>query len=253
MVLSWELAALGVVATGVLAIAAIAFGALTRPAGALAAVFGSVIVVLVGYPYLALLVLFVFASSLATRYGFEEKERRHVQEGRAGERGVSNVLAHIVIPTGLALVAALTPSVLPLSALAFLYACAISFGAADTFASEFGVLWGRARSILTFRPVAAGTNGGVSLLGELWAFVGGATTAVLAFGLFTVFRSDAPMASLLIAGVLAAGFLGCQVDSLLGELLENRGYLSKGSTNFFGMLSAVLIGIGILFVAGQTV
>ncbi len=250
MVLSWEYAAVGVAATGLLAAAAVAAGALTRPAGALAAVFGSVIVILAGFPYLALLILFVAASSLATRYGFQEKKRRAVQEGSAGERGVDNVLAHIVLPTALVVVSASAPAVLPSALLAFLYAGAISFGAADTFASEFGVLAGRARSILTFKPVPAGTNGGISLLGELWAFVGAATTATVGFLLFDAFAAPRFSVLLLIAGVTAAGFLACQVDSVLGETLENRGYLSKGGTNLLGMLSAVLIALALARGAG---
>ncbi len=243
MVLSWELATVGVVVTGALAGGAIAAGALTRSAGLLAAVFGSVIVILAGFPYLALLVLFVAASSLATRFAFQEKKRRAVQEGTAGERGTGNVLAHIVIPTALVVFAAAAPSVLPAATLALLYTCAIAFGGADTFASEFGVLSGRARSILTLKPVVPGTNGGVSLLGELWGFLGAAVTAILGYFLFVVADAPLPSAALMVVGVLAAGFLACQVDSVLGELFENRGFLSKGGTNFLGMLSAVLFGL----------
>jgi uncharacterized protein (TIGR00297 family) len=250
MVLSLGLAALGVGVTLALAGAAVAAGALTRAAGVLAAVFGSFIVVLAGFPFLALLILFVAASSLATRYGFEEKARRKVQEGTRGERGITNVLAHIVIPYLLVLAAVQLPDRLPQSTLAFLYTAAIAFGAADTFASEFGVLSGRARSILTLRPVPAGTNGGVSLLGELWAFVGAAVTAAVGAGLFALFGAPQPAIPLMVGGVLVAGFGACQVDSLLGELLENRGFLGKGSTNFFAMLSAVGIGVGILALAG---
>ena len=33
------------------------------------------------------------------------------------------------------------------------------------------------------------------------------------------------------------GWLGCQVDSLLGALLENRGYLGKHSVNFLATFS----------------
>ena len=250
MVHTWELAGVGVVVTGCLAGAAIGARALTPAAGALAAVFGSVIVVLAGFGFLALLVLFVVASSAATRYGFGEKLRRRLQEGQAGERGVSNVLAHIVLPTVLVLGATAAPGLLPAAPLAFLYACAIAFGAADTFASEFGVLSGRARSILSGRPVDAGTNGGVSLLGELWAFVGAATTAAIGVGLFVLFVTPVPIPALMIAGVIGAGFLGCQVDSLLGELFENRGWLTKGSTNFLAMLTSILIGAAILALAG---
>ncbi|MCI4346026.1 MAG: DUF92 domain-containing protein [Thermoplasmata archaeon] len=240
MVLPLELAVVGALATGLLALAAVISGALTRSAGVVAAAFGLVIVILGGFPYLALLVLFVVASVLATRYGFEEKQRRHVQEGTAGERGVWNVVAHIVLPTALVLGFALAagdvalPPLLPL-----LYTAALAFGAADTFASEFGVLSGKAWGILSLRPVEPGTNGGVSVLGTLWAFTGAATTAIVGWLLFVVFRAPVLDAGFAITVALLSGFLACQVDSLLGALLENRGVLTKGSTNFLAMLSSI--------------
>ncbi|MGI0151753.1 MAG: DUF92 domain-containing protein, partial [Thermoplasmata archaeon] len=244
MMLPWELAGAGILVTLGLAAAAVAARALTGPAGALAAVFGSVIVVLGGFPYLALLALFVLASGLATRYRFEEKRRRHLQEGRRGERGISNVLAHVIVPTALVVLAVAEPRALPADALPLLYTAAIAFGGADTFASEFGVLAGHARSLLTGRPVPPGTNGGVSATGQLWALVGAGTTAAVAGGLFLLAGNPSSALTLLLVGATAAGFLSCQVDSLLGEILENRGLLSKGGTNLLGMLSSVALAAG---------
>jgi uncharacterized protein (TIGR00297 family) len=250
VVLSLFPAAFGIVFTIALAVGAVAAYALTPVAGVVAAAFGVVIVVLVGYPYLALLILFVVASVLATRYRIDEKRKKHVQEGVAGERGVSNVVAHIVLPTALAIAGGWSPALLTAPALAVLYASALAFGAADTFASELGVLAGSARSILTFRKVSPGTNGGVSAVGEAWAFVGAAITAIVGLGLFRAFDSAVPSTGIFFATVVPAGFLGCQVDSVLGETLENRGVLTKGSTNFLGMLGAVAIAAVLLVVLG---
>jgi len=241
----------GVAATAVLALLAVKGRALTPTAGAVAAGFGVVIVVSVGFPYLILLVLFVGASFLATRYRIEEKRGRNLQEGLAGERGVSNVLAHIVIPTALALLGGFgfgAPSTI-----AILYSSALSFAAADTLASEFGVLAGRARSILTFREVAPGTNGGISGRGEAFAMASAVATAVVGLGLFEVFGSPIGSLPLFLLAVIVAGFLGCQVDSVLGEALENRGWLTKGSTNFFGMLSSIAIALGLVLAVRGTV
>jgi len=240
--LGWVLAILGVAVTLLLAAGAVWGRALTAPAGAVAAVFGCLIVVLAGFPFLALLILFVVASVLATRYRFEEKQRQNLQEGRSGERGVSNVLAHIVLPTALVIGASAFPSAVSPSALAALYTSALAFGASDTFASEFGVLAGHARSILSYRPVTPGTNGGVSALGEAFAFAGALTTAVVGLGLFALFGDLPREGTVFLGAVTVAGFVGCQIDSVLGEGLENRGYLTKGSTNLLGMLSAVAIG-----------
>jgi len=244
------LAVLGGIVTGLLAVGAVVARALTPAAGAVAAVFGIVIVVFVGFPFLSLLILFVAASALATRYGFERKRSQHLQEGRAGERGVSNVVAHIVVPTGLAVAGGVSPPLIPPAATALFFASALAFGGADTFASEFGVLSGHARSILTGKPVPPGTNGGVSRNGQLAALGAAVTTACVGLALFLGFGSPLPNLVLFVLAVSVAGFLACQVDSVLGEVLENRGILTKGSTNFLGMVSAVGIAAVALALAG---
>jgi uncharacterized protein (TIGR00297 family) len=234
-------ATVGISITIFLAAGAVVSEALTPLAGIVAAIFGSIIVVAGGFPFLALLVLFVVASALATRYGFERKNAAHVQEGRHGERGISNVVSHIVVPLALVLVPVASPGIVSLPVLAYLYTSALAFGASDTFASEFGVLTGHARSILSGRSVPPGTNGGVSAAGQAWALVGALTTSLVGAGLFFIFGVPLLSAILTLGGVTLAGFLGCQLDSALGEMFENRGWLTKGSTNFVAMVLTTLI------------
>lgn len=253
MVLPLIQSVIGIAVTIVLSAGAVRAGALTLFAGVVSTSFGAFIVVIGGYPFLALLVLFVVASVLATRYRFEDKRRKNVQEGTHGERGVANVLAHVIVPSGLVAIGWLFPAILPAASAAFLYTAALAFGAADTFASEFGVLAGRARSLLTGKLVTPGTNGGVSALGQAWAFVGAFTTALIGAGLFRLFDySESPFGTYLL-GVTIAGFLGCQVDSVLGETLENRRLLTKGSTNLIAMFLTVLIAWGLLVAFGSGV
>lgn len=240
--------AVGVVVTVVLSVAATVARALTPAAAAVAAAFGIAIVLVAGFGFLLLLVVFVALSSLATRYRFEEKARRHVQEGRSGERGVSNVLAHIVLPTAIALAGGV--GWIPLAAATVLFAGALAFAAADTLASEFGVLMGAAVSIVSFRPVTPGTNGGVSTVGEMFAIAGSVGTALVGFALFRAFGDPIGLTRVFLPSVGVAGFVACQVDSVLGETLENPGYLTKGGTNFLGMLSAIALGAAIAGLAG---
>ncbi len=248
MVLALVPSLIGVGITVGLAGLAVRARALTGFGGAVAAAFGAVIVVLAGFAYLALLVLFVVASSLATRVGFHRKELAQLQEGRHGERGVSNVLSHILAPTALVVLAAVSPATVPAPALMWMYTGALAFGTSDTFASELGVLSGQARSIITGRPVPPGTNGGVSVQGEGWAAVGAIATALVAAGLFLALGGPLPTASFVLFAALA-GFLGCQIDSILGDTLENRGWLTKGGTNFLGMLSSIAI-VALILQAG---
>jgi uncharacterized protein (TIGR00297 family) len=240
--------AVGVVLTIVLAVGAAVGRALTPAAAAVAAVFGITIVVLAGFGFLLLLVVFVAVSSFATRYRFDEKRRRHVQEGRTGERGVSNVLAHIVLPTAIAL--GIGVGRLPEDLGAVLFAAALAFASADTLASELGVLTGRAVAILTLRPVEAGTNGGVSTVGEMFAIAGAVGTALVGVGLFGAFSEGVGRPWVFLLAVGGAGFVACQVDSVLGEVLENRGWLTKGTTNFLGMLSALAVAGLVVVAAG---
>ena len=248
--LSFNPGIIGIVVTLLLAAGAVYARALTPSAGAVAAIFGCTIVVSAGFPYLALMILFLVSSVLATRYRFDDKRRRRLQEGTSGERGVANVLAHILIPTALAVVGGTSLALLPSGSLAVLYTGALAFGASDTFASEFGVLAGRARSILSFREVPPGTNGGVSATGEAFAFAAAATIGVVGFGLFAVFGRLPQDSALFLLAAVVAGFLGCQLDSVLGETLENRGFLSKHTTNFLGMLGAVVLAALIYAVGG---
>jgi uncharacterized protein (TIGR00297 family) len=240
--------AVGIVATVLLAVGSVLARALTPAAAAVAAAFGIAIVVAAGFGFLILMVVFVVVSSLATRYRFAEKLRRHVQEGRAGERGVSNVLAHIVLPTAIALGGGL--GWIPWPTTAVLFACALAFAHSDTLASEFGVLTGSAVSILSFRSVTPGTNGGVSGVGEMFSVAGSVGTALVGFGLYGAFGEPVGVAWVFLVAVGVSGFVGCQVDSVLGETLENRGYLTKGSTNFLGMLAAIATGMGLVALAG---
>jgi len=242
--------AVGIAVTVALAVAATVGRALTPLASAVAAAFGIVIVVLVGFGFLLLLVVFVVVSSFATRYRFADKAARHVQEGRRGERGVPNVVAHIVLPTAIALATGL--GWISVRAAAVLFACALAFASSDTLASELGVLLGRAVSVLSFRPVLAGTNGGISSVGEAFAVVGSVGTALVGLGLFAVFGDPVGPAAVFLLVVGVAGFVACQVDSVLGATLESRGLVTKGGTNFLGMLSALGIGIGLAALLGAS-
>ncbi len=236
--------------TVALALGAVLARALTPAAGTVASAFGIVIVVTAGFAFLVLLILFVVASVIVTRYRIDEKRQKHLQEGAAGERGVANVVAHIVVPTALAIGMGWVPPLWSGPSVSVVYISALAFGAADTFASELGVLAGRARSILTFRPVPPGTNGGVSGPGELWAAMGALATGLLGYLACLLFSTPTLPAVVVIGVATVAGFVACQIDSVLGESLENRGYLNKHSTNLLGMISAVGIAAALLAVGG---
>jgi uncharacterized membrane protein len=106
-------------------------------------------------------------------------------------------------------------------------------------ASEIGVLASLARRILPpYRVVAVGSNGAVSLLGQLAAAVGAGCIAAAAGPLL-----DIPWKLAWIPAV--GGFLGCQLDSVLGATLEREegrpGPLSKQDVNFLASAAPAFV------------
>ncbi|MCX8173071.1 MAG: DUF92 domain-containing protein [Thermoplasmata archaeon] len=196
-------------------------------------------------PWLALLLLFLVASFAATRFKYETKKVLGVQEGKRGERGWKNVLANGFVPMFLGIGYSFA-SVEIQETLVFLYLVALSVAAADTLASEIGVLSDRVYLITDFRRVRQGTNGGISLLGELWAFNGGLFVAVVGTGFLAAFGEIE--FNLLYLGLISGlGFLGCHIDSLFGALLENRGLLTKGTNNLLSIGCTVIIAAVIIW------
>ena len=104
--------------------------------------------------------------------------------------------------------------------------------AAATFASEIGCLDDRVRMITTMKKCEAGLNGGFSPNGQIAALVGSTIIAVLAF----VSEQNLELAAL----VAIIGWLGCQVDSVLGAVLENRGWMTKGTVNAAAITSGII-------------
>ena len=93
--------------------------------------------------------------------------------------------------------------------------------------------------------VPAGTNGGMSPTGTLAAFYGALLISVVSTILGAI-NGDRTPVELFFPFVILIGWLGCQIDSILGAMLENRGYLGKHGVNFIATLSGSLMA---LFVA----
>ena len=108
-------------------------------------------------------------------------------------------------------------------ALFLAYVGSYAFGAADTFASEIGVLSSSPpRMVVSGRVVPRGTNGGVSLLGLAAAAVGAllvGASGSLAFSVQTGLQFDWTVTW---TG-LAVGVVGSLVDSVLGATLRFSG------------------------------
>ena len=144
-----------------------------------------------------------------------------------GHRSWPNVLANGGVPGMLALFAfVLDDRTMVWPALT----AAIAVAAADTFASEVGCVDKRVWMITTLRRTEAGVNGGFSLTGQVAAVIG--SGVVISIAIILSFLESGTVGDPVLWLVLAAiGWIGCQIDSLLGALFENRGRMDKNSVN----------------------
>ncbi len=190
--------------------------------------------------WLIILIAFALSGFIVTKFKFELKKRKGVQEGKKGERNWKNVVANGLIPALIAL-AAWALGLQDSAAADLVYLTAVSVAASDTVASELGVLSNKTFLITSMKRVAVGTDGGVSTYGTAWALFGAAFASIL--GWLLLFPWGTIDLRLLIP--IAMGFLGCNIDSLIGATLERAKIVGKLGTNVlsmaFGVLGALLI------------
>ena len=204
-----------------------------------AALLGLIVGGLGHWTWLLILLGFLLSSHKATKWRFEEKTALGLCESSDGHRGWTNVVANGAIPGLICIYAYLSED---WTNVVWIFGAAVAVAASDTFASEIGCLDPRVRMITTFKPCQQGENGGFSPNGQLAAAVGSSVVALLTAlaWWWTVDTSEAE-AMQLTAVLALIGWLGCQIDSYLGALLENRGYLSKGSVNALAITGGVLL------------
>ncbi len=226
--------------------------------GTIAAFFvGLVIGILGDVTWLLLLLFFLLSSFVATRYRFALKEAMGVQEGKKGERRATNVLANGVAPMAAAVLSFVgaywfPPSWFPRDVAGVVFLSALAVAGSDTLASEIGVLSPNPVLITTFKRVTPGTDGGISWLGEACALLAAVYTALfgwLVLGLVArAYALDPTMPEGAVFLVIPAviGFLGCQLDSVIGATLERRGLVNKKTTNLLATCAGAVLAYLIL-------
>lgn len=191
---------------------AVSFGAYRLRAldggGALAAfAVGTATFGALGVPGAAVLLAFFVTSVALSRVGRARKARLFADVGKTGPRDGAQVLAN----GGAAAVCALLALWID-ARYAIAFAGAFAAATADTWGTEIGALSNaRPRSMLGFRPVAAGLSGGITLLGTGAEIAGSILIAVVA----QVLRPHAFLA------IACAGIAGAAIDSLLGASLQS--------------------------------
>jgi uncharacterized protein (TIGR00297 family) len=173
------------------------------------------------------LLLAVFVITLAaTRLGSRRKHQLRIAEAARG-RSASQVMANLGVA---GLIAALGPSGWTVLALA-----ALAEAAADTSSSEIGLAFpGKTILITTWKTVSPGVDGGITLHGTTAALAAAGALALLA-------NLSGLLPGHYATVVVCAGFLGSLADSVMGAMLERRGWLNNDQVNLLSTAAAVAI------------
>lgn len=192
-------------------------------------IMGIVIIFSAGTNWLLLIILFLVMSLLATKYSKKYKMSLGEFEGR---RTSKNVISNGVVAC---FMAAFGGYYLPFVGG---FIGAIATATSDTLASEIGVLDQNPRLITTFQKVNPGTNGAVSVLGTAVGMAGAAVIGIAAY-----FLGIMPNALSAILVSIISGTVGCFMDSILGALFENQGWITNEHVNLIATVVGAIVGI----------
>ena len=219
------------------------FGLLSASGAVASFMVGIIIGGLGSIGWLLTLIAFTFLGFFVTKYRFQAKKKLNVQEGTKGERTYRNVLANGLVPAAVAAISfVLGMQSSEIAGLAFISAVAVA--AADTTASELGVLSPNTYLITTLEKVPPGTDGGISTAGTASCIAAAAVASLV--GWLAIFRSS-PLDPL-IAVPIVMGVAGCMLDSVIGATAERSGKVTKLQNNMMTMAAGSVLSV-VLYLA----
>jgi uncharacterized protein (TIGR00297 family) len=217
--------------------------------GALAGWFLGNIVIL-GNPaiYVALLAFFILGTA-ATKLGYRRKAQMGLAQEKGGRRSAEHAFANVGVAALCAIAYWRGLGLVPL----FMGISALATAAADTAGSEIGQLWGkRAFMPLSFRRVARGTDGAVSIEGTLAGLIAALLVAVVGVAMAVNrlrpgFAGSVEIAkSNTITVITLCAFAGSYIESIAGAYLSR---IPNTTMNFFNTaVGAILFWIAARYV-----
>jgi uncharacterized protein (TIGR00297 family) len=205
-----------------------------------ATLVGVLIIAFTNVWWFLLLLTFYLLGGGFTKYKYEYKKSLGIAQGKGGARGYRNVFSNSIV----AIAASICYTIFPQESYLFLYIYlgSVATATGDTLASEVGTTYkGSPRMITTLKKVEPGTDGGVSTLGETAALLGSLVIAIFAI-LFGVIEVNPNRLCLIgMAIVAVSGFVGTNIDSLLGATLQQRGILSNNGVNVASTIAGGLV------------
>jgi len=185
-------------------------------------IMGVIIIFAAGVNWLLLIFLFLILGVAFTRYKHDYKKEIGVYEGT---RTIKNVVSNGIVAFVMAAFGNYAG-----------FIGSIATATADTMASEVGVAT-TPRLITNLKKVPPGTDGGISVLGTFAGIIGAGLIGLAAYilGVYPDLVKTMEIA-------IIAGTFGCFVDSILGAVLEIKGYLSNEHVNLLATLAGALLG-----------
>ncbi|MDD3478265.1 MAG: DUF92 domain-containing protein [Candidatus Izemoplasmatales bacterium] len=173
-----------------------------------------------------ILMLFFIASTLFTKFHQKEKAQWAHLGTKGGRRDAFQVMANGLPPVLFSMFSYFSGN----ETFSIMAVIAIAVSNADTWASELGELTkGKTVSILTFRIIEKGQNGGVSWFGTLASLLGALYIAFF-YGMISILFEHALFNAIWMTSlwIVLGGFLGGMIDSILGASVQAE-YVFSGS------------------------
>ena len=201
------------------------------------ALMGILLIVFTDVRWFLIMLAFFILGAGTTKFRFKKKTELGVAESHGGVRGYFNVFANGLVSLCGAILYGVTENPLFIA----LYLGSVACATSDTLASEVGVVGKTPRLITTFSEVPRGTNGGVTMIGELAAIAGAIIIGALAYALNVADPA-------LVAVTVLAGFFGTNIDSLIGALYENKNLIGNAGTNFLATLLSGIFAMAVYYI-----
>ncbi|MDW7733470.1 MAG: TIGR00297 family protein, partial [Methanolobus sp.] len=200
-----------------------------------AALLGVLIIVFSEIFWFILLLTFFILGGIFTKYKYKYKKSIGIAQSKGGVRSYENVFSNSTAALVLAICYGIYPQYAELIIFAYLGTVATATG--DTLASEIGTTaHTQPIMITTLKPTRTGVDGAVTVLGEFAAIFGS-----MVIGILPVIFGRVDDAAMVILITTAGGFLGTNIDSLLGATLQKRGLLSNSGVNFVATFAGAVV------------
>ena len=203
-----------------------------------ATLVGVLIIAFTDVWWFLLLLTFYLLGGGFTNYKYGYKQSLGIAQGKGGARGYKNVFSNSLV----AIVASIGYTIFPHAANIFLYIYlgSVATATGDTLASEIGTTYkGKPRMITTLKEVEPGVDGGVSSLGEIAAISGSMVIALFALLVGVIEIDQYYLLGMSI--ITISGFVGTNIDSLLGATMQKRGILSNNGVNLAATIAGGVV------------